>query len=125
MPTNVFYENLVVRDNIFLVKSIIFWDIMRCSLLSFNRRFEGTYRLHLQGRISRFRKPASKQVLLAKTSVETQRTIRRYIPEDDTLHNHRCENLKSYMIFVVFFYISTVTLWFINDAVSRSCQKIG
>jgi hypothetical protein len=22
---------------------------------------------------------------------------RRHIPEDDTLHNHRCENLKSYM----------------------------
>jgi hypothetical protein len=26
----------------------------------------------------------------------TQRTIWRYIPEDGTLHNHRCENLKSY-----------------------------
>jgi hypothetical protein len=25
-----------------------------------------------------------------------QRTIRRYIPEDTTLPNHRCENLKSY-----------------------------
>jgi hypothetical protein len=25
-----------------------------------------------------------------------QRTTRRYIPEVDTLHNHRCENLKSY-----------------------------
>jgi hypothetical protein len=21
-----------------------------------------------------------------------------HIPEDDTLHNHRCENLKSYMV---------------------------
>jgi hypothetical protein len=31
----------------------------------------------------------------AETSVETQRTTRRHIPEDDTLHNHRCENLKS------------------------------
>jgi hypothetical protein len=30
----------------------------------------------------------------SETSVETQRTIRRDIPEDDTLHNHRCENLK-------------------------------
>jgi hypothetical protein len=27
----------------------------------------------------------------------SQRTTRRHIPEDDTLHNHRCENLKSYM----------------------------
>jgi hypothetical protein len=34
----------------------------------------------------------------SETSVETQRTIRRHIPEDDTLHNHRCENLKSFML---------------------------
>jgi hypothetical protein len=32
----------------------------------------------------------------SETSVETQRTTRRHIPEDDTLHNHRCENLISY-----------------------------
>jgi hypothetical protein len=36
-------------------------------------------------------KPASKPVA-------TQRTTRRHIPKDDTLHNHRCENLKSYKI---------------------------
>jgi hypothetical protein len=34
----------------------------------------------------------------SETSVETRRTIRRDIPEDDTPHNHRCENLKSYNI---------------------------
>jgi hypothetical protein len=34
----------------------------------------------------------------SETSVETQRTTRRYIPEDGTLHNHRCENLNSYTI---------------------------
>jgi hypothetical protein len=33
----------------------------------------------------------------SKTSVATQRTTRRHIPEDDTLHNHRCENLKFYL----------------------------
>jgi hypothetical protein len=32
----------------------------------------------------------------SETSVETQRTTRRHVPEDDTFHNHRCENLKSY-----------------------------
>jgi hypothetical protein len=32
-----------------------------------------------------------------ETSVDTQRTTRRYIPEDGTLHNHSCENLKSYV----------------------------
>jgi hypothetical protein len=34
----------------------------------------------------------------SETSVETQQTTRRYIPEDGTLHNHRCDNLKSYML---------------------------
>jgi hypothetical protein len=29
-------------------------------------------------------------------SINTQQNTRRHIPEDDTLHNHRCENLKSY-----------------------------
>jgi hypothetical protein len=33
----------------------------------------------------------------SETSVDIQRTARRYIPEVDTLHNHRCENLKSYI----------------------------
>jgi hypothetical protein len=38
------------------LKSTIFWDITPCSLLKVNRRFGGTYRLHLQGRkISRAR----------------------------------------------------------------------
>jgi hypothetical protein len=31
----------------------------------------------------------------SETSVETQRTTRDHIPEDDTLHNHSCENLES------------------------------
>jgi hypothetical protein len=33
----------------------------------------------------------------SETSVVTQQTTRRHIPEGDTLHNHRCENLKSYI----------------------------
>jgi hypothetical protein len=28
----------------------------------------------------------------------TVQSTRRYIPEDCTLHNHRCENLKSYIL---------------------------
>jgi hypothetical protein len=32
----------------------------------------------------------------SETLVEFQRTIRRYIPDDGTLHNRRCENLKTY-----------------------------
>jgi hypothetical protein len=33
----------------------------------------------------------------SETSGTTQRTTRRHIPEEDTLQNHRRENLKSYM----------------------------
>jgi hypothetical protein len=32
----------------------------------------------------------------SETSVSTEQTARRHISEDDTLHNHRCENLKTY-----------------------------
>jgi hypothetical protein len=34
----------------------------------------------------------------SETSVATQQTTRHHIPEDDTLHNHRCENLKSHVV---------------------------
>jgi hypothetical protein len=34
----------------YAMKSNIFWDITPCSPLKINRRFGGTYRLHLQGR---------------------------------------------------------------------------
>jgi hypothetical protein len=60
----------------------------------------------------------------AMPSVGSQRTTRRYIREDRTLHNHPCENLKSYKTVFVsvrvegffFFYkrelVSlTVSLW--------------
>jgi hypothetical protein len=33
----------------------------------------------------------------SETSVDFQRTTRRYIPEDRTLQTHRCENLKTYI----------------------------
>jgi hypothetical protein len=40
--------------------------------------------------------PEDGGVCSSETSVATQQTTQRHIP-DDTLHNHRCENLKSYM----------------------------
>jgi hypothetical protein len=36
----------------------------------------------------------------SETSVDFQQTTERYTPEDNTLHNHRCENLKSYIVFL-------------------------
>jgi hypothetical protein len=32
---------------------------------------------------------------LSETLVDLHRTIQHYIPEDRTLHNHRCENLSN------------------------------
>jgi hypothetical protein len=83
------------------IKSTIFWVITPCIPLRVNRRFGGTYRLHFQRRqISRARNQRENR-WQADQSASRQRTIRRYIPEDVTLHNHRCENFKSYKVFHV------------------------
>jgi hypothetical protein len=88
-------------------------DVTPCSVLKVNRRFEGIFRLNL-----RAKEYAKSKALLAtyfrmvaclayssnlkidatfssETSVESQRTTRRYIPEHKTLHNRRCESLRS------------------------------
>jgi hypothetical protein len=39
-----------------------------------------------------------KMICSSETSIDTQWTTRSYIPEDGTLHNHCCENLRSYVI---------------------------
>jgi hypothetical protein len=36
------------------------------------------------------------EISFSETFVDFQRVTRRYIPEDSTIHNRRCENLKSY-----------------------------
>jgi hypothetical protein len=46
----------VIFLNQYVRKSIIFWDMTPCSLLSCNRRFGGTYRRHLQDRRNNFSK---------------------------------------------------------------------
>jgi hypothetical protein len=89
--------------------SAIFWDVTPCSPLSINRRFGGTCRLYLQGqKISWARNQRESSSfyffdledagnMFLRNVCDTQRTTRRYIPEDSTLHNHRCENLKPCM----------------------------
>jgi hypothetical protein len=67
--------------------------------LKASHRFGGTCRLHLQGRIVSRTANHRKRMWQAE-SVDFQRTTRRYIPEDKSLHNNRCENLKSYIAFV-------------------------
>jgi hypothetical protein len=41
-------------------------------------------------------------VFFSETSTVFQQTTWHYIPEDSTLHNHRCENLKSYIHRIVY-----------------------
>jgi hypothetical protein len=80
------------------MKSTIFWDITSCSPLNVNRQFRGTYRLHLQPAFtlvscSAFSFTLKMEVICSsETSIDTQRTTGRYIPEGGTLHNHHCEN---------------------------------
>jgi hypothetical protein len=47
-----------------VMKSTHFWDITPCSPLKVNRRFRGTYRLHIQGRISRARYQSESRLTL-------------------------------------------------------------
>jgi hypothetical protein len=69
---------------------------MPCILLEVNLRFGGTCRLLqavlLLGLL--FDGEDGGDVFL-RNSVDFQRTIRRYIPEDRTLYNYCCENFQS------------------------------
>jgi hypothetical protein len=51
----------------------------------------------LDGLLNYFSTLKMEMIRSSETSGAAQRTTLRHIPEDDTLHNHRCENLKSYV----------------------------
>jgi hypothetical protein len=106
-----------------MLKSTIFWDITPCSQLRVIRRFRGTYCLHLQGR----------KISRARNQHESRR---RYVPpkcwltlngllglisqkEDDTLHNHHCENLKSYIWYVV---LKELSCWALMELKRETIQ---
>jgi hypothetical protein len=56
----------------------------------------------------------------SETSVDNQRTTRRYVPEDGTIHNHRCDNL----ILLCYSYLNS---WhgipLINDGLNFIAEK--
>jgi hypothetical protein len=90
-----------------VMKSSIFWDITPCNPLRINRRFGGTCRLHIQGRMWQAElcfPPAftlvsclacsltlkTEVTCSSKTSVDFKWTTWLYIPEDRTLHSKEC-----------------------------------
>jgi hypothetical protein len=85
----------------YLDTSSIFWDITPCSLLKINRRFAFMFNLCLPPAFTSVSCLAYSSVLKMEVTcsfeitADFQRTTRHYIPEQRTLHNHRCENLKS------------------------------
>jgi hypothetical protein len=74
-----------------------------------NRRFGGTYRLNLQGRKIRERGTSVSRWLQTELQSVNPGSTQPHIPEDDILHSHRCENLKSQLPFIVCKSIINVT----------------
>jgi hypothetical protein len=84
-----------------VMKSFVFWDITPYNSLNFNRRFRGTRCLHLQGKILSLARACYElhsdllacswtvemdPICFSETSVDFQRTTRRYIPEDRIMY---------------------------------------
>jgi hypothetical protein len=67
------------------MKSILFWGVTPCSLLRCNRRFGGTYRLHLQGRRKFQQEPASKQAASRVRMFENRMLRRIFGPKEDEM----------------------------------------
>jgi hypothetical protein len=80
------------------MKSVIFWDVTSCSLLRCNRRFGGTYRLHLQSRRKFQQEPASKQVASSCWNFLRLWEWRRYVPPKRRLHLNRLHGVTSQKI---------------------------
>jgi hypothetical protein len=68
-----------------------YWDRAPCSLFEVDRQFKGACCLHHQGD----ERDIDGGSMHSETSVYFNKPTRRYIPEDYSLHTHRCENLKS------------------------------
>jgi hypothetical protein len=88
-------EQQTVRN----VNLFIFRDITLCSLLNVNRRFGGTCRTALIAAgfmlvscLAYSSAMKMEEACSSDPSVDFQRTTH------GTLHNHRCENFKSYML---------------------------
>jgi hypothetical protein len=70
------------------------WDIAPCSLVV-DQRFRGACCLHYPGDVE--------AVLTSETSVYSNETIRRSIPEGSYFYTRRRENLKSHICVAEFY----------------------
>jgi hypothetical protein len=75
-----------------------FWDIAPSSLVGVDRRFRGVHCIHHQGS---FITVVVEAAHTSETSVYSDETRRRYIPEGSHLHTPRRENLKSRRLLMV------------------------
>jgi hypothetical protein len=85
-----------------VLKSTIFWDITPCRPLKVNRHFGGTYshllsrwylaRLIWPWRWRRYAPPKRRLTVNGLHGIKSQKIVLLR-----TLHNHRCDNLKSYI----------------------------
>jgi hypothetical protein len=131
-----------------MVKISIFWDITPCSPLKFNPCFRGICRFHLkEGRISQARnwgEAGSEQWnCLAEISdhIGERREMQEKcqfllvfpskqanwccIPENSTLHNHRCENLKYYNCLSVRIFLCGFALFITSMKLRVTCHYFG
>jgi hypothetical protein len=81
------------------MKNAVFWDVASYRYFV-NRRFGGTYCLHLQGirnpRAMNQREQAAVDCCLVSSETSVNKiSTRRHIPDEGILHSHRRENLKS------------------------------
>jgi hypothetical protein len=90
------------------LKNSVFWDITPCSPFKVNRRFGGTAEqadlppaFPLVSCLAYYSTLKMEATCSPETSVDLQRTTRHYISQDETPYNHRCENLKSYNVFLI------------------------
>jgi hypothetical protein len=114
-PTTKLYAVLILLRSVnYYLKSTIFWDITPCSPLKVNRRFGGTSRSSSDSTLK------MEAICFSEMLVDFQQTTRRYIPEDSIHHNHRCENLKSYILFESYEIQSVVNLHLNNAYTERS-----
>jgi hypothetical protein len=66
----------------------------------------------------------------SEASVEFQRSTRRYIPEDRTVHNHRCDSLKSYIcnnhwFNIAIFYWILFIIWSIYNIITKFWELVS